>query len=404
LFHSCIVPFSGPQRAARTGLFGAYLLDDEHHERVFAMLRAAASQLRVPVLAKIRLLPSLEATLAFCAGLRSCGISALAVHGRTRGFVEERRKGPADLAQVKAIVRAMAQPASGTSGGLLVWSNGNVRCERDVSDNITFTGASGCMIGEALLNDPTLCERIVCASPATVQSAAASIPASSVRSVHAAVGLTLPKLRRKLAIVEEYVRMIQQPGFDYFSPFAGPSNGAATSPASAISAAASLSPRAADNVSDSDWCIPLVSFSSFQSHVYRLLNADSRARFLWHTQLTDEFLDTHTLGQLRSVLREVESRMELGRPFDPELQVQLDALKAARQAARAAAEKARVSASTGVRTLNSKQRKRARWQQRKADAKRSKENEGSALSAETAVAAADASKPEGNPSLGMSPG
>jgi hypothetical protein len=58
--------------------YGAYLLDREHWPRAFACVSALASALSVPVTAKIRLLPTLEETLAFAAGLQVRGrISAI---------------------------------------------------------------------------------------------------------------------------------------------------------------------------------------------------------------------------------------------------------------------------------------------------------------------------------------
>ncbi len=391
-----------PQRAARTGLFGSYLLDEEHHERVFGILRAAVRSLRIPVIAKIRLLPTLSRTLAFCRGLRACGITVLAVHGRTRGFVEERRKGPADLQQVQAIVEAMCGPDASVSDAeaaaikqapLIVWTNGNVRCERDVSANLAFTSASGCMVGEALLSDPTLLARC-----GEAIGAACSSPAE--------VTLSVVELQRRLAVVDEYLQLLLHPPFDFRSPFDGTSNGSSAVPSPDAAAAAdaadagasaaaplSLVP-AASSIADAQWPTHLVSWVSFSSHVYRILNSDARARFMHHTQLADEFLDAHSLPLMHAVLAELTARMETGRAFDPQLQEQIDLQRAARQAARAAAEKKRLEQeqqTAGVpKQLNSKQRKRARWQQRKADSKRAKPAEGAADS----VAAASAEEEE----------
>ena len=79
------------------------------------------------------------------------------------------------------------------------------------------------------------------------------------------------------------------------------------------------------------------------------------------------------------MLRLVEERVAAGREFAQSLQDRIDADRGARQAARAARQRRAEQQSSGVRVLNSKQRKRARWQQRKADAKRLKEQEGGAI-------------------------
>jgi tRNA-dihydrouridine synthase 1 len=393
-----------PQRAARTGLYGAYLLDEEHHERVFAMLREAVATLSVPVFAKIRLLPSLERTLAFCRGLRATGIRVLAVHGRTRGCVEERRKGPADLEQIRAIVDAMRvqapeHDASSSSSDnappppLLVWTNGNVRCEADVPANLSLTGANAAMVGEALLNDPTLFERCTisshisssgalrngCRSPPPSSLSSGLIPATAIPAA-AVVELSLAEFARRSAVLDEYLQLLHSfpsSSFDAHGQLAPSSSASPSSTTSAATAATTIPagpPGAADAASfvPEDWPYNrIVPFAHFHAHVYRLFNADSRARFLHRTQLTDEFLDTaaaaeeHGLAALRAVLSEVEARLRAGRPFDEELQLQIDSQRSARQTARAALEKQRVQQATGVRVLNSKQRKRARWQQRK---------------------------------------
>ena len=423
-----------PQRAARTGLYGSYLLDEEHHERVCGMLRAFKSQLpQLPLIVKIRLLPSLHQTRQFCAALRNCGIDALAVHGRTRGCVEERRKGPADLAQIRQIAQDMHEPMAAAASSLaidqsssmsqlaplpplIVWGNGNVRDAADVAANVDFTTADGYMVGEALLNDPTLFERCKFAngndaagkgiSPPSATSVGAAAAFSSSSASAPPMNLTLTELRRKIAIVDEYIQMLQHPAHAYFSPFSGdqensaaPSNAsdsaafsAAAAPASptTASAASSSSFLCGSIVSDHEFRTPLVSFSSFLAHIYRLLNGDSRCRFLAHAQMTDELLDCADLASLRAVIGELQSRIEAGRAFDPQLQLRIEEQKAARQAARVAAQKRREQAATGVRTLNSKQRKRARWQQRKADSKRLKNVEGGVAAAPHELSSNDA--------------
>ena len=56
-----------PQRIAHSGRFGSYLLKDDEHEVVFAMVRALSKALKVPVFCKIRLLETVAKTVAFCA-------------------------------------------------------------------------------------------------------------------------------------------------------------------------------------------------------------------------------------------------------------------------------------------------------------------------------------------------
>lgn len=74
-----------PQRIARTNHYGAYLLDPVDHELVFHIVRQMATELSVPIVCKIRLLPQLSDTIKFVKGLERNGCSMIVVHGRTRG-------------------------------------------------------------------------------------------------------------------------------------------------------------------------------------------------------------------------------------------------------------------------------------------------------------------------------
>lgn len=71
-----------PQRIARKGRYGAFLMDDlPLIERLVSIL---ATSLKVPVTCKIRIFPELQRTLEYARMLQAAGCSILAVHGRTR--------------------------------------------------------------------------------------------------------------------------------------------------------------------------------------------------------------------------------------------------------------------------------------------------------------------------------
>ena len=71
-----------PQRIARKGRYGAFLMDDlPLIERLVSIL---ATSLEVPVTCKIRIFPELQRTLEYARMLQAAGCSILAVHGRTR--------------------------------------------------------------------------------------------------------------------------------------------------------------------------------------------------------------------------------------------------------------------------------------------------------------------------------
>ena len=137
------VNFGCPQRCAEVGGYGAYLMDDA--ERARAIIEALVAALDVPVTAKIRLLPSLDATVGFARMLEAAGIAAIAVHGRQRHA--KQHEGAADWAAVRAVKAALRIP---------VMSNGNVRCKVDAERCLTETGVDAVMSACGLLSNPRL--------------------------------------------------------------------------------------------------------------------------------------------------------------------------------------------------------------------------------------------------------
>ena len=98
----------------------------------------------VPVSAKLRLCSQVSSTLTLASTLQASGVSFLALHAR-HPSARRRRQGAADLSAVKTLVEGVDIP---------VISNGNVRTWDDVSHNKDYTGASGIMVGETLLENP----------------------------------------------------------------------------------------------------------------------------------------------------------------------------------------------------------------------------------------------------------
>lgn len=135
-----------PQRTARARGFGAFLMDDP--ERVRALVQAGvAAAWPVPVTAKIRLLPTRAATVAFCRMLQDAGCSLVAVHGRQR---EQRtHTGTVDVAALRAVVEALDVP---------VLVNGGVASRAEADALMAATGAAGVLVGTALLADPRCLE------------------------------------------------------------------------------------------------------------------------------------------------------------------------------------------------------------------------------------------------------
>ena len=133
-----------PQRIARRGRYGAFLMDEL--PTVEKLVRTLATKLDVPVTVKIRRFPDIERTVQYAAMLERAGASLVAVHGRTR----EQKKAngaDADWEVISAVKKALRIP---------VLANGNIRTMHDVDPCMTATGTDGVLSAESLLQDPAL--------------------------------------------------------------------------------------------------------------------------------------------------------------------------------------------------------------------------------------------------------
>lgn len=137
--------------------YGAYLIDPERRpqfEAVIAALREALPP-TMPVLVKMRVLPSIDDTVAVAKAAVAAGAGLLTVHGRTRrqgggarttGDNGERL---ASWPHIAAVKKAVSVP---------VIANGNVPDATAAASAIDATGCDGVMSGCGLLRDPGLFE------------------------------------------------------------------------------------------------------------------------------------------------------------------------------------------------------------------------------------------------------
>ncbi len=133
-----------PQRIARRGNYGAFLMDDL--PRVQAMVEMLHANLSVPVTCKIRLFPELEKTIAYARMLEKAGCQLLAVHGRTRDQKDTERW-RADWPAIAAVRAAVRIP---------VLANGDIRDVNEARACMAATGAVGVLSAEPLLRNPAL--------------------------------------------------------------------------------------------------------------------------------------------------------------------------------------------------------------------------------------------------------
>ncbi|KAL8168285.1 hypothetical protein V2J09_009784 [Rumex salicifolius] len=133
-----------PQRIARRGNYGAFLMDNL--PLVKSLVQKLATNLRVPVSCKIRIFPDLQDTINYARMLEEAGCSLLAVHGRTRDQ-KDQNKIRADWTAIRAVKDSVRIP---------VLANGNVRHMEDVQNCLEVTGAQGILSADALLENPAL--------------------------------------------------------------------------------------------------------------------------------------------------------------------------------------------------------------------------------------------------------
>lgn len=133
-----------PQRIARRGKYGAFLMD--HPETVSAVVSTLAAHLSIPVTAKMRVFSDIDKTVSFARMLESSGASLVAVHGRTRD-AKDAASVRADWRAIAAVKKALRVP---------VLANGDVLCLKTAEECLRATGADGVLSAIPLLEDPAL--------------------------------------------------------------------------------------------------------------------------------------------------------------------------------------------------------------------------------------------------------
>jgi len=121
---------------------GSALLSDPG--LVEAILQAVVGAVDVPVTLKIRTGPDPDNRngLEVAKIAEDCGVSALAVHGRTRA---DRFNGEAEYATIRRICLAT---------GLPVFANGDITTPEQAKRVLDYTGAAGLMIGRGAQGNP----------------------------------------------------------------------------------------------------------------------------------------------------------------------------------------------------------------------------------------------------------
>ncbi|KRX06352.1 hypothetical protein PPERSA_04965 [Pseudocohnilembus persalinus] len=151
LYPNCVaidVNYGCPQDIARRGRYGSHLLSS-HPDLCVQILETLAKNCSIPVFAKIRIQESEQKTLKLAENILKSGISALAVHGRTKEEKSHKQKG-ANWEIIKKIKEMANIP---------VIANGGIYDFQDVQRCFDKTNVDAVMSAEGLLEYPALFSR-----------------------------------------------------------------------------------------------------------------------------------------------------------------------------------------------------------------------------------------------------
>ncbi|XP_075433069.1 tRNA-dihydrouridine(20) synthase [NAD(P)+]-like isoform X2 [Ascaphus truei] len=135
-----------PKDYSTKGGMGAALLS--HPDKIEAILSTLVRGVSKPVTCKIRILPSLEETVALVKRIERTGVAAVAVHGRKK---EERPQHPVHCDIIRAIAAAVSVPVIANGG-----SQERIREFGDIAAFRRATGAASVMVARAAMWNPSI--------------------------------------------------------------------------------------------------------------------------------------------------------------------------------------------------------------------------------------------------------
>ncbi|KAG9257298.1 putative dihydrouridine synthase family protein [Emericellopsis atlantica] len=135
-----------PQGIARKGHYGSFLQEDQ--DLIFRLINTLYKELEIPVTAKIRILETKEATLAYAQNVLRAGASILTVHGRRREQ-KGHLTGLADWEMIRFLRDSLPKET-------VLFANGNILQGADIEQCLQATGADGVMSAEGNLSDPSI--------------------------------------------------------------------------------------------------------------------------------------------------------------------------------------------------------------------------------------------------------
>ncbi|KWU41295.1 FMN-linked oxidoreductase, partial [Rhodotorula sp. JG-1b] len=135
-----------PQGIAKRGHYGAFLMEEWNLIR--SLISHLHENLTIPIIAKIRVFPSVAKTLHYASHVYSSGAQLVTVHGRTR-----EAKGPqtglASWDKIRRVVDLLSPKVP-------VLANGGIPSSEEIEPCLEETGAYGVMSAEGNLYNPML--------------------------------------------------------------------------------------------------------------------------------------------------------------------------------------------------------------------------------------------------------
>ncbi|GAA5837128.1 hypothetical protein JCM11251_005261 [Rhodosporidiobolus azoricus] len=214
-----------PQGIAKRGHYGAFLM--ESWDLIRDMISHLHIHLPIPVIAKIRVFPSLEKTLKYASHVYSSGAQILAVHGRTRE-AKGQMAGFASWSKIRAVVDLISPKVP-------VLANGGVPSAQEVEPCLEETRAYGILSAEGNLYNPMIFRPanaaqadayLDCLPPSmreaivacdveldgsTWDCQAAYAPATYIAAQYLAIVLTLPSTKTALSAVKAHLYKLFRP-------------------------------------------------------------------------------------------------------------------------------------------------------------------------------------------------
>lgn len=137
--------FGCPKAFSLSGGMGAALL--EKPEEIEALLKESVENLNIPVTCKIRLLPNLEDSIKLVEVIEACGVSAIAIHGRTK---DQRPRHENQDNWIRAIVESASIPVIANGG------SNHIKSYADILKFKEATKASSVMIARVAMKNPSV--------------------------------------------------------------------------------------------------------------------------------------------------------------------------------------------------------------------------------------------------------